>query len=121
MKKADTHEFTAEGEDNWKFNYMVFLPSKLGRGQAAIVYYDITQPGSKRYVDTQNFYTRDPDQQIISGYARLSHKKFKGDKKYLMVFKRSFKGKPLAKTKFVLRHEDAPEEDKSDEKKKEKK
>jgi hypothetical protein len=114
MKKVETHELTAEGDDDWEFEYMAFLPGSLNALSASITYYDITNPGSKDYVNSFKFRPRDKSQQILSGHARLSPDKFSADRKYLMVFARGYGQKPLAKTIFVLRREGNEKENKGD-------
>ena len=103
MKKVETHELTAEGDEDWEFEYMAFLPGQINSLKASVTYYDITNPGEKKYVNTFKFYPRDRKQQILNGHARLSPDKFTHNRKYLMVFAHGYGQKPLAKTKFVLR------------------
>ena len=106
MRKVNTHEIKAEGEDDWQFNYMAFLKGQLGSRQGWIVYYDVTQPGSAKYINSYQFHTRNPEERIQSGTARLSSEQFKPDRKYVMAFKRSFQSpKALAETVLVLRRE----------------
>lgn len=103
MKKVETHEITAEGDEDWEFEYMAFLPGSLNSLSASVTYYDITNPGEKKYVNSFKFRPRDKSQQILNGHARLSPDKFSANRKYLMVFAHGYGQKPLAKTKFVLR------------------
>jgi hypothetical protein len=103
MKKVKTHELTAEGEEDWEFEYMAFLPGEINSLKASVTYYDITNPGEKKYVNSFKFYPRDREQQILNGHARLSPDKFSANRKYLMIFAHGYGQKPLAKTKFVLR------------------
>ncbi|MGM0558034.1 MAG: hypothetical protein ACQEVA_16740, partial [Myxococcota bacterium] len=105
MKKVNTHELTAEGEDDWEFEYMAFLPGSLNSLSATITYYDITNPGDKQYVNSFKFRPGDKTQQILSGHARLSPEKFSANRKYQMEFAHGYGQKPLAKTIFVLRRE----------------
>lgn len=113
MKKVETHELTAKGEKPWKFEYMAFLPRSVATLKAAVTYYDITNPGQKKYIATFAFYPNNRKDKIVAGHAELSAKKFEADKKYLMVFSRSYGQKALAKTKFVLRRKGQKKEENS--------
>jgi hypothetical protein len=103
MRRVNTHEVFAEGDDDWKFEYMAFLPKPVATLQAAVTFYDITVPGTQKLVDTFTFYPADRKQDTLNGHARLSSAKFKPDRKYLMVFSRGYGQRALAKTKVVLR------------------
>ena len=104
MRKVNTHELTVEGRDDWQFNYMAFLKGQLGSHQGWIIYYDVSYPGSAKYINSYQFHTRNPEERIQSGTARLSSEQFQPDRKYMMVFKRSFEGgEHLAETLLVLR------------------
>lgn len=103
MKKVNTHKLTAQGDESWEFEYMAFLPKPISTLKAAVTYYDITDSGSKKYIETFGFYPGDRKDKILAGHAELSAKKFAPNRKYLMVFSRGFGQKPLATTKFVLR------------------
>lgn len=103
MKKVNTHKLTAKGDDAWQFEYMAFLPRPVATLKAAVTYYDITNPGQKKYINTFAFYPSDRKDKILNGHAELSTKRFQADRKYLMVFSRGYGQKTLAKTKFVLR------------------
>ena len=129
MKKVNTHKLTAEGEDDWTFEYMAFLPDPIGTLKAAVTYYDITNPGKKKFINTFAFYPSDNKDKIVAGHAELSMKKFQANHKYLMVFSRGYGQKTLAKTRFVLRRKghkkkketgevDFTKKEKSDEEKK---
>ncbi len=103
MKKVNTHEVFAKGDDDWKFEYMAFLPKPVATLQAAVTFYDITAPGSQRLVDTYTFYPSDRTEKILNGGAQLGKNKFAADRKYLMVFSRGYGQKALAQTQVVLR------------------
>jgi hypothetical protein len=103
MRRVNTHELTAEGDDDWSFEYMAFLPKPVATLQAAVSFYDVTVPGSQKLIDTFTFYPGDRKQNILNGHARLSKDKFRPDRKYLMVFSRGYGQRALAKTKIVLR------------------
>jgi hypothetical protein len=103
MKKVNTHKLTAEGDEDWKFEYMAFLPERIATLKAAVTYYDITNPGQKKYINNFAFYPSDRKDKIVAGHAELSDDKFEANRKYLMVFSRGYGQKPLAKTKFVLK------------------
>jgi hypothetical protein len=103
MKKVHTTKLVAEGDKAWKFEYMAFLPRPVSTLKASITYYDITNPGQKKLVNTFAFYPSDRKEQILAGHAELSAKKFTAGHKYLMVFSRGFGQKSLAETKFGLR------------------
>ena len=103
MKKVNTHELFAEGDDDWKFEYMAFLPKPVATLQAAVTFYDITTPGSQKLIDTYTFYPADRADKILNGAAQLGADKFAPDRKYLMVFSRGYGQKALARTQIVLR------------------
>lgn len=103
MRKVNTHEVSAEGDDDWTFEYMAFLPKPVATLQAAVTFYDVTVPGTQKLVDTFTFYPADRKQDILNGHARLANGKFKPDRKYLMVFSRGYGQRALAQTKVVLR------------------
>jgi hypothetical protein len=111
MKKVNTNKLTAEGDKAWKFEYMAFLPKPVATLKASVTYYDITNPGQKKLVNTFAFYPNDRKDQILAGHAELSPKKFDADRKYLMVFSRGYGQKVLAKTKFVLRRKGGEKKD----------
>lgn len=106
MKKVNTHEITATGDDDWEFEYMAFLRKPVAVLQAAVTYYDITVPGSQQFVDNFTFYPTNKSDQILNGHARLSKDKFSGDRKYLMIFARGYGQDALAQTKVVLRRKE---------------
>lgn len=103
MKKVNTHEITATGDDDWEFEYMAFLKKPIAVLQAAVTYYDISVPGSQQFIDNFMFYPADKKDQILNGHARLSTDKFAPDRKYLVVFARGYGQDALAQTKVVLR------------------
>ncbi len=103
MKKVNTHRLTAKGDKDWQFEYMAFLPSSVATLKAAVTYYDITNPGHRKMINTFAFYPSDRKDKILAGHAELSPKRFQANHKYLMVFSRGYGRKILAKTKFILR------------------
>lgn len=103
MKKANTHELFASGESDWEFEYMAFLKKPVGTLQAAVTFYDVSNPGSETLIDTYTFYPDKTSHKIINGFQRLARGKFQKDRKYLMVFSRGYGQPALAKTEVVLR------------------
>lgn len=103
MKKVNTHELTATGDEDWEFEYMVFAKKPVGTLQAAVTFYDITVPGTEKLVNTYGFYPTDQTEKILNGHQRLSSETFSKDRKYLMVFSRGYGQPALAKTQLVLR------------------
>lgn len=111
MKKVNTNKLTAEGDEDWKFEYMAFLPQPISTLKAAVTYYDITNPGQKKYINNFAFYPSDRKDKIVAGHAELSPDKFEANRKYLMVFSRGYGQKALAKTKFVLKRKGGKKEE----------
>lgn len=103
MRKVNTHELTAEGEEDWKFEYMAFLPKPVATLQAAVSFYDVTTPGTQQLIDTHVFYPSDRKEKILNGSAQLAKHKYSANRKYLMVFSRGYGQRALAQTKIVLR------------------
>lgn len=103
MKKVNTHELFAEGDDDWEFEYMAFCKKKIGTLQAAVTFYDITVPGTEKLINTYTFYPADQTDKILNGHQRLAKKRFSKDRKYLMVLSRGYGQQALAKTQIVLR------------------
>ncbi len=103
MKKANTHELFAEGDEDWEFEYMAFCKKKIGTLQAAVSFYDITVPGTEKLINTYTFYPADQTDKILNGHQRLTKKRFSPDRKYLMVMSRGYGQPALAQTKIVLR------------------
>lgn len=110
MKKVDTRKLTAEGEDDWTFHYMAFLPEPVSTLKATVTYYDVTNPGQKKMVDTFSFYPGDREDKIVAGYAKLSPDKFDPRRKYLMEFSRGYGQQPLARTHLTLRRKGGKKE-----------
>ncbi len=102
MKSVNTHEITANESGKWEFEYMAFLPKPVASLQAAISFYDVTNPGTQQLVDTFTFYPSDRTEKILNGHAELGSK-FAPNRKYLMVFSRGYGQSALAKTVIVLR------------------
>ena len=102
MKRVNTHELFANSSGEWEFEYMAFLGKPVATLQAAISFYDVTNPGSQQLVDTFTFYPSDRTEKILNGHATLGNK-FAPNRKYLMVFSRGYGQSALAKTQFVLR------------------
>ena len=102
MRKVNTHELHANDSGEWEFEYMAFLGRPVATLQAAISFYDVTNPGTQQLVDTFTFYPSDRTEKILNGHARLGSK-FAPNRKYLMVFSRGYGQKALAQTKLVLR------------------
>lgn len=102
MRKVNTHELTANSSGEWEYEYMAFLGKPVATLQAAVSFYDVTNPGSQQLVDTRTFYPADRTEKILNGHARLGSK-FAPNRKYLMVFSRGYGQKALAQTKLVLR------------------
>ena len=103
MRNNNTHELFAEGDDDWEFEYMAFLPKPVATLQAAVTFYDVTVPGTQQLVDTYTFYPSDRGEKILNGGAQLGKSKFAADRKYLMVFSRGYGQRALAQTQLVLR------------------
>lgn len=102
MRRVNTHELHANSSGEWEFEYMAFLPKPVATLQAAISFYDVTNPGAQALVDTFTFYPSDRTEKILNGHARLGAK-FAPNRKYLMVFSRGYGQRALAKTEIVLR------------------
>ena len=113
MKKVNTHEITATGDDDWEFEYMAFLPGAVGTLQAAVTFYDITS-GGQALVDTFTFYPADKSERILNGHARLDTERFKPDRKYLMIFSRGYGQRALAQTQVVLRRKGGATKEKAE-------
>ena len=103
MRKTNTHELFAEGDEDWEFEYMAFLPKPVATLQAAVTFYDVTVPGTQQLIDTYTFYPSDRGEKILNGGAQLKKGRFSPDRKYLMVFSRGYGQKALAQTVIVLR------------------
>jgi hypothetical protein len=111
MKKVDTRKLTAEDDDDWTFHYMAFLPEPVSTLKATVTYYDVTNPGQKKMIDTFSFYPGDREDKIVAGYAKLSPEKFDSRRKYLMEFSRGYGQKPLARTHITLRRKGEKKDD----------
>ncbi|MFP4599679.1 MAG: hypothetical protein ACOC9J_01490 [Persicimonas sp.] len=111
MKKAKTKTLVAEDEDDWTFHYMSFLPESVSTLKAAVTYYDVTNPGQKKMINTFAFYPGEREDKILAGFAELSMDKFETNRKYLMVFSRGYGQEALAKTHFTLKRKGEKKDD----------
>ncbi len=104
MKKVKTQEIFAKAEGEWSFDYMVFSPQPVGSLQAAVTFYDVTTPGTKKLTNTFTFYPQNSKDKTLNGFAELTKEgNFAEDRKYVMEFSRGYGQKALASTTIVLR------------------
>jgi hypothetical protein len=103
MKKVNSHEVRAKEGKDWEFEYMAFLRKPVATLQASVTFYDITDKGTQRLVNSFAFYTQQKKDKILNGHSRLSRTRFQKNRKYLMVFSRGYGQPALAKTIVVLR------------------